>query len=184
MPPVIRLLPVAAALMLGLTAAAQSAKPGLWEVTSKIGGNPELERAQAELQKQLAAMPPEQRKMMEQMMAGHGMQMGMAGGATTMRFCLSKEMAERQELPVQTEGDCTTTITERSPRSMKMSFRCTNPPSSGEGVWSFDGDARYTMKMVTHSTVQGRPQRMTIDGSGRWLGADCGSLKPIQPSKR
>ena len=38
-------------------AAAQTIKPGLWESTSKVGGNPELDKMMAKMQKQMAGMP-------------------------------------------------------------------------------------------------------------------------------
>ena len=63
-----------------LPAAAQL-KPGLWEITNKVGGNAQLDAARAQMQQQLAAMPPEQRKQMEAMMAQRGMSMpGAAAG--------------------------------------------------------------------------------------------------------
>jgi hypothetical protein len=41
------------------------------------------------------------------------------------------------------------------------------------------GPDSYAMKMVMNTSVQGRPEKMTMDGSGKWLGADCGSVKPF-----
>jgi hypothetical protein len=63
---------------------------------------------------------------------------------------------------------------------MKMKFVCTNPPSSGEGTYTFSGDTAYTMKMSMTSQHQGKPQNMTMDGQGKWLSADCGNVKPMQ----
>jgi hypothetical protein len=34
------------------------------------------------------------------------------------------------------------------------------------------------MKMVVDSTVQGKPQRMEMQQNGKWVSADCGTLKP------
>ena len=68
----------AALLACACAAGAQNLKPGLWEITNKMqssggGDGPQM-------QKQLAAMPPEQRKMVEEMMAKQGVKPG-AGGA-------------------------------------------------------------------------------------------------------
>jgi hypothetical protein len=172
----------AALLALGASAAwAQSTKPGLWEIQHKMGGNPEMDKAMAEMQKQLAAMPPEQRKMMQDMMAkqGGGMPTMGAGGAMAMKVCITPEMAARNDMPQQTEGDCTTTITSRSGSTLKMKFVCTKPPSSGEGTYTFKGDTAYTMQMTMSSQHQGKPQNMTMDGQGKWLSADCGAIKPM-----
>ena len=60
---------LSATLLLGSGAAlAQTTRPGLWDIQHKMGGDPEIDRAMAEMQKQLAAMPPAQRKQMEAMM--------------------------------------------------------------------------------------------------------------------
>ncbi len=166
--------------MAALGAHAQSTRPGLWEMNSKMGGNPELDAAMAQMQQQMAAMPPEQRKMMQDMMAKQGVNIAPgAGGGMSVKVCITPEMAARQEMPTQTEGECTTTITSRSASSMKMNFVCKNPPSTGEGTYTFSGDTAYTMKMVMQSTRNGKPETMTIDGQGKWLSKDCGSIQPI-----
>ena len=60
---------VAIALTAGsFIATAQTMKPGLWEINNKMTTQSgEMEKGMAEMQKQLASMPPEQRKMMEDM---------------------------------------------------------------------------------------------------------------------
>ena len=129
----------AALLALGASAAwAQSTKPGLWEIQHKMGGNPEMDKAMAEMQKQLAAMPPEQRKMMQDMMAKQGVQMG-AGGAGGMRIkmCLTQEMVDRHAVAPQQQGNCTHTTSPRVGGTMKYSFQCTQPVSSGQGEVTF-----------------------------------------------
>lgn len=170
-------------LLCSASAFAQSTAPGLWEVQNKMGGNPEIDKAMAEMQKQLAAMPPAQRKQMEAMMGQSGMSVG-SGGAMTLKVCITPEMAARSELPSQTEGDCTTTITSRSGNTLKSSFACKNPPTTGEGTYTFNGDKAYTMKMAMQTTRNGKPQSMTMEGQGKWLSADCGSVKPIQMPKK
>ncbi|MCB4362391.1 DUF3617 domain-containing protein [Hydrogenophaga taeniospiralis] len=182
--------PISAALLTALTlcataSLAQSTRPGLWAVEHKMGGNPELEQAMAQMQKQLASMPPEQRKQMEAMMGQQGVSMAPgAKGGMALKICITPEMAARQELPSQTEGDCTTTIHSRSASALKMSYVCKNPPSSGEGTYTFSGDTAYTMKMVMNTTRQGKPTSMTMEGQGKWLSTDCGSIKPMALPKR
>jgi hypothetical protein len=181
-------LPFLATLTLALAtgAHAQSTKPGLWEINTKMqSASGEMEKAMANMEKQLAGMPPEQRKQMQDMMAKQGMSLGTSGGGgMSMKTCLTKEMAERNELPQQQQGDCKTTQSPRSGNTMKFSYVCTQPPSSGEGVMTFSGDTAYTMKMNTTSTVKGKPEKMSMDASGKWLSADCGAIKPITPPKK
>ncbi len=171
---------VALSVLAAAGAQAQSAKPGLWEIQSKMGGNPEMDQAMAQMQQQMAAMSPAQRKMMQDMMAKQGVNVGVgAGGAMAVKVCITPEMAARQALPTQTEGDCTTQVVSRSANTLKLSFVCTQPPSTGEGTYTFRGDTAYDMTMRVNSTHKGKPQSTTINGSGRWLGADCGQVKPI-----
>jgi hypothetical protein len=49
---------------------------------------------------------------------------------------------------------------------------------------TFSGDTAYTMKMNTTTTVKGKPEKMTMDASGKWLSADCGAIKPIALPKK
>src|SRR5690606_31028101 len=83
--------------------AAQTMKPGLWEITNKMGDSGEsgakMAAAMEQMQKQMASMSPEQRKQMEKMMAQQGVNMspGAAGGGMSARVCITKEMAARNE---------------------------------------------------------------------------------------
>ncbi|HZY16918.1 MAG TPA: DUF3617 domain-containing protein [Ramlibacter sp.] len=179
------LLPFVAALACSaaLPAAAQTLKPGLWELRHKANGNPEVDRAMADLQKQMAGMPPEQRRQMEAMMGRQGVQMSpAAGGGMAVRMCLTREMVERNELPAN-QGDCKTSQQQRSGNTLKMAFTCTRPPSSGETQVTFNGPEAYTSKTTVTTTTDGQSEKTTVEGSGRWLGADCGSVQPIQPRK-
>ena len=169
----------ALATLLALPASAQTTRPGLWEITSKMSGNPEMEQAMAQMQKQMASMPPEQRKMMEDMMAKQGMSVGVGGNGFSTKICVTKEMAARNQLPVEQEGDCKNVISEKTSTGAKMTYSCTNPPSSGEGRITFNGDTGYTMKMKVNTKEQGKTQTTLIDGTGKFLAADCGNIKPI-----
>jgi leucyl aminopeptidase (aminopeptidase T) len=162
-------------------ASAQNLKPGLWEITNKMkssGG--EMEKMQAQMQEKLAKMPSGERKKMEEMMAQHGVKMGAgSAGGMTAQTCMTKEMSERNEIP--THGDCKMTKQQRSGNTTSFAFSCTNPPSSGEGQHTFVSPEAYTFKMTMTTSVHGKPETMTMDGSGKWLAADCGSLKPMRP---
>jgi hypothetical protein len=172
-------------LIAALPATAQGTKPGLWEVHNKMGGSAEMDQAMAQMQQQLAGMPPAQRKQMEEMMAKQGVGMGSgAGGGMSVKVCISKEMAERNEVPQAQQGDCKSTASPRTGNTQKISFSCTQPPSSGEGQITFNGNEAYTMKMVTTSTVKGKPEKMTLEGSGKWLSADCGAIKPVASPRK
>lgn len=167
------------AALLALPAGAQTMKPGLWELNSKVGSpDRRMQSAMAEMQKQLASMPAEQRQAMQQMLERNGVQMNIgAGGALTTRLCMTKEMIQRKEFPVQ-EGDCRQKVTQQSASKMKIAFSCTRPPTSGEGELTLDSDTSYRAKMHIQG-ADGGTQAVDMDVTGKWLGSDCGKLRPI-----
>jgi hypothetical protein len=161
-----------------LSAVAQTQAAGLWEhaVSMKAGGG-ELERAMAEMQKQMAAMPPDQRKQMEQMMSSRGVTLG-AQGATA-KVCVTKEQAARPAEPKLT-GDCTQHDVQRSGNTMKFKFECTKPEAlSGEGEMTYVSDKAYTGKTTVTRQASGKPQQTSMEMSGKWVAADCGDVKPL-----
>lgn len=174
-------IPCAAALA-SLPVAAQALKPGLWEVQNKVN-NAEMAQAMAQMQQQLKDMPPEQRKQMEAMMAQRGMRMTPgAAGAMAMQVCMTPEMVERNEMPIR--DGCRMTQQQRSGNTMKMAFTCSKPPSSGEGQVTFASPEAYSSRMTVKVQEGGRTETTTMEGSGRWLKADCGSVKPMMPRQK
>lgn len=168
----------AAALTLGaLQALAQTQAPGLWEHSFKMKSQDgELEKGMAEMQKQMAAMPPDQRKQIEQMMASRGLSMGAQG--TSVKVCVTKEDVARKAEPQFREG-CTQQVVQRSANFMKVKFQCTRPqPMSGEGEMNFISDKAYTGKSTLTSQADGQARQMTMETAGKWLAADCGDVKP------
>lgn len=165
-----------------LPAMAQTLKPGLWEINNRIASaSPETMAMMQAAQQQLGNMPPEQRKSLEQMMARHGVNMGLGNdGGVKVTYCLTKEMAERQDLPTGQPGQCTSTRTP-VPGGMNVSFTCARPQSSGNGQVIFNGNSAFSMRMNVNSSAHGKPQNMLVEGNGRWLGADCGSVAPPAP---
>lgn len=168
-------------LLIGAAAAAQaqSLKPGLWEHSFTMkSSSGEMEKAMARMQTELAKMPADQRKMMEQMMAKQGV--GLSGSANTVKLCISPEQAKNLDLPAG-DGKCQQTVTQRSSNSVKASFVCSgSPPSKGEGEMTLKSDTAYTGRSVVDTTVNGKPERMNMDVSGKWLSADCGNIKPVK----
>jgi hypothetical protein len=168
---------LAAAHSYAQAAPAQVMKPGLWELSSKISSSdPAVQEGLAAMRQQLANMPPEQRQQIEQAMRQHGMQVDLGpGGAMRTRMCMTREMIEREEFPVQ-EGDCRQTTTRVSDTRVKVVFSCTNPPDvSGDGEITVLSDTSYRARMRVRSD-HGAAE---TDVTGKWLGANCGSIPPI-----
>jgi hypothetical protein len=164
-----------------VSAQAQKVAPGLWETQTEMKiGNADMQAQMKRAQEQMAKMPPEQRKMMEDMMAKQGVQMGSAaGGKPSFRHCVSKEQAERGDVPQDADGRCKRDSMDKSGSTLRFKFSCTNPPSTGSGEFNFISDKAYTMKMVVDGTsAKGQPGTMEMNSSAKWLSADCGTLKP------
>lgn len=169
-----------AALGAALPATAQTMKPGLWTLSNKMTSNdPEIGQAMSAMQQHMANMSPEQRQQMERMMQQHGVQLDIgAGGALQTKICMTREMAERKEFPVQ-QGDCRQTYTQQSPTRGHIAFTCTKPRVSGEGDVTADNDTSYRARMKIRSEEEGRNQVVNMDVTGKWLSADCGNIRPV-----
>lgn len=157
---------------------------GLWEVRSSIqGGGGEMQRAMEQAQKQMASMPPEQRRAMEQMMARQGVQMGAPGQPAAVKVCVTPEMAARSELP-PTDARCRFSQQGGTGGTLKFRFECpastAEPASSGEGEYRFTGDKASEGRMTMNITRDGKAEKMEIRSQSRWLAADCGAIKPLK----
>lgn len=64
--------------------------------------------------------------------------------------------------------------------TMKYKFACTKPQRvSGEGQVRYVSEKAYTGRSTMTSQAAGLPQQMTMEMAGRWLGAECGDVKPV-----
>ena len=183
--PVLRLAAAACAALLAAASHAQThLAPGLWEqqVTMK-SDNAELDAQMARMKEQMASLPPEQKAMVEKMMASRGM--GLGGGAHAIRMCLTREQAER-DTPPQHDGRCSQQDFTRSGSTMTYKFTCQGQggqPMTGEGTFTLDGPKAYTGRSTMNATMQGKPMRVQTDIVGKWVGSDCGDVKPMEAPK-
>ncbi|MDB5804472.1 MAG: hypothetical protein JWN73_1794 [Betaproteobacteria bacterium] len=157
-------------------AAAGFMKQGLWEMTIKSD--------------QMKAMPklsPEQMEMMRQ----RGIQMPqMSDGGMVTKMCVSKEMAERDSPPSSFAGasgqsECKPQNQQRSGSTYSSDMVCTGPTMQGKGSTkvSFTGDS-FNSVTDFKGTSHGTPVNSHSETSGKYLGADCGTVKPYaMPAK-
>ena len=164
-----------------LPAPAQNMKAGLWEVSSKSQtGDGQMELAMAELKRQMDSMPPEQRAIVQNMMAKQGASIDASGTGLTAKVCVTKEMAAQQQPPLQIKGDCKATQTKSSANAIAVQFTCTNPAMKGDASVSFTGDSSFNMSSKFVTTFAGKDQTMSTESRGKWLASDCGNIQPVQ----
>lgn len=167
-----------------LPAAAQSVKPGLWEISTRMThGDQEMQAAMQQMQQQMASMPAAQRKQMEAMLANQGMALDGKGGMRV-KSCITPEAAQKLEVPTQ-EGDCTTTPGTRSGNTMRFSYQCTDPVAKGQGSVTFVSPTAYQLHSDSSVTEDGKTQKVSMQAEGRWLSADCaGAMNDPKKAKR
>jgi hypothetical protein len=150
--------------------------PGQWEITSKMQhSDPKVQKAMEEAQKAIADMPPEQRKMMEDMMRKQGMQISSSGdGSTTITMCITQAMVDESSWAHQKGTGCTHNLTGGNGK-YQMSFNCKDPATSGTGEYNFTGSDAYDFKMDVISGAGSKAQKMQMSGSGKLLNKNCNS---------
>ena len=172
------------AVLVGGTAAAQAQMhlaPGLWEESISFkSDNPQMNAAMAQMQERLAAMPPEQRKQVEQQMAARGMGIG-SNGLRTLRICISKEQAARDFVPDR-GGKCSRQDVVRSGNTINFAFTCSEGRGqvTGKGVATFNDPKSFAVSSDSDVNDQGRAMHIHSDVTGRFLSADCGDVKPFE----
>ncbi|MFV0679344.1 DUF3617 domain-containing protein [Ottowia sp.] len=159
-------------------------KAGLWETSTQkmvMDGKdmlPEMLAAQKQMREELAKMSPEQRKQMEALLAGQ------TQDPLTQRMCVSAAMAKRNQpmLPKPQGADCGDPKMERQGNRMAFDFSCKQADGStvvgkGEVV---NADGLVSTKINTTTTIKGGAKRsLMAETTMKFLGADCGGLKPI-----
>jgi hypothetical protein len=163
--------------------AANGLKPGLWETrTLKMSMDgkdmlPQVRAAQEQMRQSLAAMPAEQRKKMEALVGAQG------GDPTVQRLCVSAEMAKSAQsvLPRPARADCAEPRLSRSGNRTTFEVSCkqggSTVTSKGETVAS--GDQLSTQVETVSTEPGGARHTMLAETQMKFIGADCGSLKPL-----
>lgn len=172
-----RVLTLAALVLVTATAQAQTTppiKPGLWQVQSERMSDG---KKAPDLGEQMKTMSPAMRQRMEASMKQHGIDM--SGPPGQMKMCQTQESLDQGKWQGE-QSTCKTDFTTRSASVWKWKSSCSQPPSVTEGEAAFSGAESYTVKSTTTMTMQGQSHVTTMALKAKWLGADCGDLKPLQ----
>jgi hypothetical protein len=98
-------------------------------------------------------------------------------------FCITPEIAKQETVQLAREivplasfaqdEKCATHASPKVGNTVKISYTCTEPPSSGEGEITFQSDTAHAI--TVRDTLD---KDLNSQTSWRWLGADCGKAQP------
>jgi hypothetical protein len=153
-----------AAVLTPAAALAAHGKVGLWEITSHMN-----------MPGMAAQIPPEALARMKAM----GMQM--PGNQTfTMQHCMSaEEVAQDKPPPMRNAEDCTMSNFTHDAHAVNVDMVCKSANMDGQGHVSvtYDSDEHYSGSFTFTGMAHGHPANMTSSFDGKWISADCGSVK-------
>jgi hypothetical protein len=182
--------PIASALStLALVCAANASaqlpniKPGLWQLDVTLPGKAQGHPMAGYVEKmkaQMASMPPEQRKEIEKSLSdlqARGTEF--TGDGLRTKECITKENIAKFDLLGKKAPDSCTRKTSPAVGGVKLSMTCTQPPMKLDAAIKFQGEKAYTFEsLATISGPDGKPMTHKSTGTGKWLGSDCGRIKP------
>ncbi len=162
-------------------------KPGLWQLDMSMPGQQGNAMAGyvEQMKAQMASMAPEQRKKLESALAqldARGTEFTSEGLRT--KQCITKEnLADFNFLGKRGMESCTQKASP-TPGGMRVSMHCTRPRMDVDASMKYQGDKAYTFESTaTVIGPDGKPMTQKTSGSGKWLGSDCGKVKPASKSE-
>lgn len=166
-------LTLAAWVAASLPAQAAQLLPGLWEFTSEELVVDGIQMpGMSEMLAQMKELPPDQRKMMESMLAEQGVELS----SGSIRICLSEAQVESRKLPFQDEPGCTQEVLEQTDSLWRFRFEC--PDASGHGETKVINEREVASTIETTYTTGEQQGTSRMQSRGQWVGEDCGPLQP------
>lgn len=155
-------------------------KTGLWEVASTRSstGMPKRSTMPQLPPEVLAAMPPAQRKRIENAMKAAR---GQADGSRATKSCVTRESLERGlAFGAESRPDCKRTISNKSATRWELRESCADPRGRQTIVVRYEATTPETINGTVSITMDGGGHKMSMKQvmRGRWLGPDCGDVKP------
>lgn len=152
-------------------------RPGLWEVT-----------ATSDLLKLVPHIQADQMQQLRELARQNGFDMPkIDNGAASSKVCVTQEMAEQKIPPhfYHDQSGCTSNNAVRSGNGYKMSFVCTGPELKGNGTaeGTLSSPERFSGRSRFDGVVRGIPVNEQAEMNGRWIGASCGPVKPLQRNR-
>ena len=149
-------------------------RPGLWEITTT-----------SDLLWLVQQVPPDQMRNLKDLANEYGFDMPqIQNGAATSNTCITQEMANQNNPPdfYQNQLGCTIKNATHIGKKYKLDFVCASAQLNGNGTAeeTFTSPESFAGQTKFDGTVQGNPVNERADITGRWIGAYCGAVKPLQ----
>ncbi len=147
-------------------------RPGLWEMTSdsEHSGTPPIPP------EALARMSPEQRAKFEA-----AMQQSMGPRHRVVKHCVTQADIDKgfEKMENMGHGKCTQNVASSTSTLRAGTFTC-NGPENASGTYRFEARSPESVVANWDVTVSnaGRTMKVKSAMQGKWLGSDCGSVKP------
>lgn len=149
-------------------------RPGLWQMTTQgqttgsLPIPPEM----------LARMPPERRAKFEAAMAAS---QARASAPRAFEQCITRKSLQRgiEVDEKQSSNHCRPTVLSSTATVMDMSMQCGDPRHSMSGRFHFEAASPESVAGTVDMTIGagGKPIHMHRVIQGKWMSADCGSVK-------
>ncbi len=151
-----------------------SMRPGLWEVTTS-----------SDLLWLVPHIPPDQMEGLKDLAKEYGLDMPqIQNGSAQSNTCITQEMATQKIPPglYQSDMGCVAKSATHIGNQYRLDFECTSDQLKGKGTaqGTFVSMEKFAGQTTFNGFVQGNPVNEKADISGRWLSANCGSVKPLQ----
>lgn len=150
---------------LTVNAAPLDLKPGLWEVNAKtdMSGSP----IPADV---LEKLPPDRRAKMLAILKNR------KAATHTIQSCITKDELDRPFKAQDEEENCKSTIVTATPTKAEYKIQCTGSQAHS-GVMKIEALSRESMKGSTIMQVNSGKGTVANEMSGKWISANCGTVK-------
>lgn len=156
-------------------------KAGLWQTTAHVQMS--MPSAMSMQSADLSKLSPAQRAQIQQMMA----QMpGTSRPPIVTKSCVTdKQLADARNFAPANRPDCTQTILKSTPSEIDAQVVCTGKDSANM-TGSFKSSSPEAFSGVLQGTVSEEGHTIPISNTmeGKWLGSDCGDVKPIDVAEK
>lgn len=156
-------------------------KTGLWEVSSTRSseGMPQMPAAPQIPPEVLAKMPPAQRAQIESAM--RAAQQQATGGTSVKKTCVTREALQRGlSFGTKTRPSCKQTVQTHSRTRWEMELTCNERGGHQTVHVQYQAPRPDIINGTVEITMNNGGRRMSMKQvmRGRWLGPDCGNVKP------